>query len=57
MLPKMSGYAKSFDEAKYMSFMIEDDGFLTKRITKSGIKSIMVIKDNFIANQSTMKNI
>ena len=28
ILPKMSDYAKSFDETKYMSFLIEDEKLL-----------------------------
>ena len=34
MFPKMSGYAKSFDEAKCMCFLIKDDGFFLKKCNK-----------------------
>ena len=53
----MTGYAKRFDETKYMYFLIKDDELLKKIIIKPGIKSTIEIKDNFIANQSIMKNI
>ena len=43
MLPKISGYARSFDETKYMSFLIKDEKLL-KNTIKSGIKSIIVLK-------------
>ena len=40
MFPKMTGYRKSFDEAKYMSFLIKDDLFFFKKksIRKSPVK-------------------
>ena len=31
LLSKMTGYAKSFDETKYMYFLIIDDKFLKKK--------------------------
>lgn len=53
----MTGYAKRFDETKYMYFLIKDGELLKKIIIKPGIKSAIEIKDNFIANQSIKKNI
>lgn len=46
----MSGYAKSFDETKYLLF------FIIKRCPKN-IKSAVRFKQNLTANQSTIKNI
>ena len=37
MLPKISGYAKSFDETRYLSFLIEVEQLLSN-VIKSGIK-------------------
>ena len=56
MLPKMSGYAESFDETKYISFLIKDEELL-KNTIKSGIKSEIVLKKDLIANQCIMKDI
>ena len=54
----MSGYAKSFNEVKYMSFLINDDELLEKYCTiKHGIKSAMILKKDLVVNQYTTKNI
>ena len=45
---------KYFDEFNSMSFLIKDD--LLKNKIKSGIESTVVLKNDFIANQSTMKS-
>ena len=42
MLPKMSGYAKSFDKTKCMSFLIKNDELLKNM--KSEIKSEKALK-------------
>ena len=53
ILPKMSGYVKSFDETKYIPFLKDDE--LLKNIAISGIKSTIVLKQDLIGNQSTTK--
>ena len=52
MLPKLNGYAKSFDEASYMSFLIKDDELL-----KSEIKSVIVSKKVSIVDLCIIINI
>ena len=48
MLPKIIGYTKKFDEAKYMSLLVKDSKLL-KNMPKFGIKSAVKSKINFIA--------
>ena len=43
MLPKMSEYTKSFDENKYMSFLVKDDELL-KKDNKMGLQSAKILK-------------
>ena len=43
MHPKMNGYSKSFDETKYISFLIMDNELLQK-YKKSGIKAATILK-------------
>lgn len=45
----MSGHTGSFDEAIWVSFLIDDEKLLENMI-KSGIKSKMVSKNNLIIN-------
>ena len=56
MLPKMSGYTKSFNETKYMSILIKEDELLEK-YNKIWYKVKDSIKKDLIANQYTMKNV
>ena len=56
MLPKIIGYTKKFDEAKYMSLLVKDSKLL-KNMPKFGIKSAVKSKINFIAIQSTIVNL
>ena len=56
MLPKMSGYTKSFNETKYMSILIKEDELLEK-YNKIWYKVRDSIKKDLIANQYTMKNV
>ena len=57
MLPKASTYIKSYAcETKWMNFLIKDDDYLLKNITILGIKSVIVLKKNLIANPSTIKH-
>lgn len=51
MLPKISEYAKSFDETKGMSFLIKHEELL-KNTVKSGIKSVIVFKKELIKRTS-----
>ena len=50
----MSGYAKSCDEAKYMSFFIKHDELL-KNIKKSGINLAIILKRYLLAKKTTIK--
>ena len=53
----MRACVKSYDgEAKGMNFLIKDDDDLLKNITIFGMKPIIVLKVNFIANRSTIKH-
>ena len=53
MLPKRSAYLKSFDgQTKWIYFLIEDDELLEKYIIC--IKSVLTLKNNLIANLSTI---
>ena len=54
-LPKKIGYAKIFDEAKYISLLIKGEQLL-KNTNKSGIKFAIILKRNLIGNKFTMIN-
>ena len=55
MLPKTSAYEKSYDgQTKWMYFLNEDDDLLEKR-KLFGIKSALILRNNLIADLSTMK--
>ena len=55
-LPKMIIFSRDFDETEYVSFMIKDDELLEK-YNEVWIKLKIVLKNNLIVNQYTMKNI
>ena len=50
----MAAYRKDFDETKFMSFLIKDDQQLEKNNEK---RLKIVLKENLIVNQYTLKNI
>ena len=55
MLPKTSAYAKRYaGQTIWMYFVIEDDDLL-KNIILFGIKSVLILKKNLIANLSMIK--
>ena len=56
MLPKISGYRKSFNETRYISFLIKDDESLGK-YNKTLNKVAIVLKKDLIVKDCTMKNI
>ena len=56
MLPKRSAYVKHFDEQiKCIYFLIKDDDLLN--IILFGIKSLLILEKNLIANLPIIKNI
>ena len=56
MLPKRSAYVKHFDEqTKCIYFLIKDDDLLN--IILFGIKSLLILEKNLIANLPIIKNI
>ena len=56
MLPKMSRYVHSFDESKYISFLIKDHELIEKYGNILDKVSNNIKKD-LIVNQYTIKNI
>ena len=55
MPPKMRAYVLSYDhESKWMNFLIKDVDLL-KNVIIFGIKSVIILKKNLIANPSTIK--
>ena len=55
MLPKTSTYEKSYDgQTKWIYFLNEDDDLLEKH-KLFGIKSALILRNNLIAELSTMK--
>ena len=55
-LPKMRGYAKGFDETKYMSFSIKEEQVF-KNTLKSGLRSTTNSIKKIDSKHSTMKGI
>ena len=53
-LPKMSGYAKGFDETKYMSFSIKEERMF-KNTLKSGLKPTINSIKKLIASTQPRK--
>ena len=55
MPPKMRAYVLSYDhESKWMNFLIKDVDLL-KNVIIFGIKPVIILKKNLIANPSTIK--
>ena len=56
MLPKASASVKSYHvETEWISFLIKDDDLLKNIMIFGKKRSVIVLKNNFIANPSTIK--
>ena len=55
MLPKITRYVQSFDESKYISFLIKDNELIEK-YNNILDKVAIILKKDLIVNQYTIKN-